>query len=135
MNARNHSYVAIVDDDESVCRSFGRLLRTAGYQPVTYPSGESFLEDLKRPHFDCLLLDIQLNGISGIELSRRLSSVNDTTPVIFITAHDGTEVRAEAEASGCAGYFSKMEAGTRILDLIEKCVSPDLPKAKKPSTT
>ena len=118
MNARNHSYVAIVDDDESVCRSFGRLLRTAGYQPVTYPSGESFLEDLKRPHFDCLLLDIQLNGISGIELSRRLSGVNDSTPILFITAQDDEELQARAEASGCAAFFRKTDPGAKILDFI-----------------
>ena len=128
MNGACNHYVAVVDDDESVCRSFGRLLRTAGFQPVTYLSAEAFLEDTKRPRFDCLVLDIQLEGISGLELSRRLSLVSDATPVIFITAHDDPKVREEAESSaGCAGYFSKNDPGAGILDLIKRIVDPSHP--------
>jgi FixJ family two-component response regulator len=115
-------YVAVVDDDESVCRSFGRLLRTAGFQPVTYASAEAFLEDHKRPRFDCLVLDIQLEGISGLELRHRLAGVKDATPIVFITAHDNAEVRAEAEASGCAGYFRKIDPGALVLEAIRKAV-------------
>jgi FixJ family two-component response regulator len=118
MNGQHHSYVAIVDDDESVCRSFGRLLRTAGYQTVTYPSAEAFLGDNKRPQFDCLVLDLQLPGISGLELSHRLASVNDPTPIVFITAQDDPEERASVEAAGCAGYFRKTDSGSEILNLI-----------------
>ena len=118
MNGRLNSYVAIVDDDESVCRSFGRLLRTADYQPVTYPSAEAFLGDNKRPQFDCLVLDLQLPGISGLELSHRLHAVNDPTPVVFITAQDDPEERASAEAAGSAGYFRKTDSGSEILNLI-----------------
>jgi FixJ family two-component response regulator len=123
MNGVANIYVAVVDDDESICRSFGRLLRMAGFQPVNYRSAEAFLADVKRPHFDCLVLDIQLEGISGIELRKRLSAVGDTTPVVFITAHDNPATRLEAEASGCAGYFSKTDPGETILTLIRKTMS------------
>lgn len=122
MHNRQNMYVAVVDDDESVCRSLGRLLRTAGFQPVSYTSAEAFLEDTKRPQFDCLILDIQLEGMSGLELFRRLAAVHDETPVMFITAHDAPEVRAEAEASGCAGYFRKTDSGALILEAITKAV-------------
>jgi CheY-like chemotaxis protein len=64
--------VAVVDDDENLCRSLGRLLRAAGIQPSTYASAEAFLGDTKHPQFDCLVLDIQLGGMSGIELAQRL---------------------------------------------------------------
>ena len=124
-------YVAIVDDDNSVCRSFARLLRTAGFQPVTYASAEAFLADAKRPRFDCLVLDIQLEGMSGLELSRRLAAVKDATPVIFITAHDNAEVRAEAESSGCAGYFRKIDPGELVLKAIRKAVHSDNRDRKK----
>ena len=117
-------YVAVVDDDESLCRSFSRLLRMAGFQPVTYASAEAFLEDTKRPRFDCLVLDIQLGGMSGLELSRRLKAVRDTTPFVFITAHDAPEMRAEALACGCAGYFSKTDPGALVLEVISKAVNP-----------
>ena len=123
MSGRFNSYVAVVDDDESVCRSLSRLLSAAGFQPVTYPSAEAFLEDGSRPRFDCLVLDIQLDGISGLELSHRLAAVNNVTPVVFITAHDDPSVRAEALASGCAGFFSKTDPGVQIIAAIKNSIS------------
>jgi FixJ family two-component response regulator len=114
------SYVAVVDDDESVCRSFGRLLRAAGLQPVAYDSAESFLADTKHPQFGCLVLDIQLGGISGIELAQRLVAVGEHTPIIFITAHDDPEARTAAESLGCAGFFRKTDSGQEVLDTIRK---------------
>lgn len=123
MGSKGITYVAVVDDDESVCRSFSRLLRTAGFQPVAYPSAEDFLNDGKRPRFDCLVLDIQLTGMSGLELGRHLASVNDQTPVIFITAHDDPAARTEAESSGCcAGFFRKTDPGASILGAIRDAV-------------
>ncbi len=134
-------YVAVVDDDKSLCRSFSRLLRMAGFQSITYASAEALLQDTKRPRFDCLVLDIQLEGMSGLELSRRLSAVQDFTPVIFITAHDDPEVREQAIAHGCAAYFRKTDPGELVLEAIRRTVSmrqgasPGLPApADKPST-
>ncbi len=121
-------YVAVVDDDASLCRSASRLLRIAGFQAVTYPSAEAFLHDTKRPHFDCLLLDIQLEGMSGIELRARLASVNDPTPIIFITAHDEPEMRAQALAGGCAGFFRKCDSAELVLEAIWRAVGNLQPK-------
>ena len=70
MSSPSPTYVAVVDDDESVCRSFARLLRASGIQAVTYSSAEAFLADSKRPQFDCMVFDVQLGGMSGIELAR-----------------------------------------------------------------
>jgi FixJ family two-component response regulator len=113
-------YVAVVDDDESVCRSFGRLLRAAGIQPITYDSAESFLTDTKHPQFACLLLDIQLGAMSGIELAQRLATEGGRIPIIFITAHDSPEARAEAKAAGCAAYFRKTDSGAEVLEAIRR---------------
>lgn len=113
-------YIAVVDDDQSICRSLSRLLRAAHFQPITYASAEEFLLDTKHPKFDCLVLDIQLEGMSGLELRQRLSAVNDVTPVVFITAHDDPAVRAEAEAFGCAGFFRKTDSGTDVLAVIRR---------------
>lgn len=117
---RQNIYIAVVDDDESICRSFSRLLRAAHFQPVTYASAEEFLADTKHPKFDCLVLDIQLEGMSGVELRQRLSAVNDVTPVVFITAHDNPEVRAHAKASGCIGFFHKTDSGSDVLATIRR---------------
>jgi FixJ family two-component response regulator len=80
--------------------------------------------DTHRPKFDCLVLDIQLQGISGLELSKRLVAVKDTTPVVFITAQDNPDVQNQAEAiSGCVGYFRKTAPGADILASIRHAIS------------
>ena len=123
MHSTRNIYVAVVDDDESVCRSFSRLLRAAHFQAITYPSAEAFLADTKHPKFDCLVLDIQLGGISGLELSQRLAAVKDTTPVVIITAHDDPGVREQAEAGGCAAFFRKTDPGESVLEAINEAVN------------
>jgi len=113
-------YVAVVDDDERLCQSYSRLLRAAGLQPITYLSAEAFLADKKQPQFDCLVFDVQLGGMSGIELSRQLTAAGGRTPCIFITAHDDPEARAAAEAAGCAAYFRKTDSGADVLEAIRR---------------
>jgi len=116
-------YVAVVDDDEELCRSFGRLLRAASFQPITYASAEALLADTKHPQFDCLVLDIELGGMSGIELAERLVADGSSTPFIFITAHEHLKAQARAQLPGAAGYFRKIDAGADVLSVIRRCVS------------
>ena len=116
-------YVAVVDDDEELCRSFGRLLRAAGLQPITYASAEALLADTKHPQFDCLVLDIELGGMSGIDLAKRLLANGRSTPCIFITAHEDLSARARAEVPGAAAYFRKTDSGADVLSVIRRCVS------------
>ena len=123
MSSHRNIYIAVIDDEDTICRSMSRLLRAAHFQPVTYSSAEAFLTDTNRPKFDCLVLDIQLKGMSGLDLRMRLLAVKNTTPVIFITAHDHPEVRAQAEASGCAGYFRKTDSGADVLAAIRRAIS------------
>jgi FixJ family two-component response regulator len=125
MESTRNIYIAVIDDDANICRSMSRLLRAAHLQPITYPSAESFLTDTNRPVFACLVLDIQLTGMSGLDLRQRLAAVKDVTPVVFITAHDDPVVRAQAEASGCAGYFRKTSSGTDILAAIRRAIGPE----------
>jgi len=124
MSSVTPTYVAVVDDDESICRSFGRLLRAAGLQPITYGSAESFLADNKHPQFGCLVLDIRLGEMSGIELARRLSDQGWHTPFIFITAFDDPEARRAAEALGCSAYLRKTDPGAEVLETIRKVALP-----------
>ena len=116
-------YIAIIDDDDSICRSMSRLLRAAHFQPIAYSSAEAFLTDTNRPKFACLVLDIQLKGMSGLDLSKRLRAVKDTTPVVFITAQDNPDIRVQAEASDCAGYFRKTDSGSDVLAAIRRTIS------------
>ncbi len=123
MSSPTNIYIAVIDDDESLCRSLGRVLRAAGLQPILYPSAEAFPADAKHPRFDCLLLDIRLGGMSGIELAQRLGSA---TSVIFITAHDEPEVREQALQTGWAAYLRKTDSAARMLAAIRQ-VLPNAP--------
>lgn len=110
--------VAVVDDDENLRRSFARLLRAAGMHSIAYASAEAFLEDTARPQFDCLVLDIELPGLSGLELQESLNASGISVPVLFITAFDEPRSRERAYAAGCAGYFRKTDSGRDVLDAI-----------------
>lgn len=119
-SASGLAYVAVVDDDEGACRALSRLLRAEGIQPIGYPSAEAFLADTKAPLFDCLVLDVQLSGMSGLELDRRLHASGSSVPVIYVTAHDEPETRALAQAAGCAAYFGKTAPGKDVIEAIRR---------------
>jgi FixJ family two-component response regulator len=114
--------VAIIDDDASANRALGRLLRGAGFDPKGFDSAETFLADPMRPAFGCLLVDIQLTGMSGLELQRRLQAEGSRLPVIFITAHDDPAAREEAVRRGCLAFFRKTDPGALIVDALRRAI-------------
>ena len=101
----------------------GRLLRAAGFKAITYRSAEAFLEDQERQAPHCILLDIQLGGMSGFELQNLLVASGSTVPVIFITAHDDDETGEQARKSVCSAYLRKNDPGEVVLDAIRKAVN------------
>jgi len=115
--------VGVVDDDESIRRSVARLLRAVGMHAITYASAEAFRADVKAPRFDCLVLDVQLPGMSGIELRNQLAAEGSAMPVLFVTAHDDPAALADAMAGPCAGFFRKTDAGIGFLDVIRGIAS------------
>lgn len=112
--------IAVIDDETSLRTSLSRLLRLAGFQPSGYPSAEDFLADDRRLAFDCLILDVRLDGMSGLDLLRQLAARGRHPPVIFITAFDDAEIRAQAQALGCAGFFRKTSPGAEIIEAIRR---------------
>ena len=123
MSTSPNIYVAVVDDEISICTSLSRLLRLANFQPICYPSAEAFLEDKKHPQFDCLVFDIRLKGMSGLELFRLLTEQRSCPPVIFVTAIDDPEIRARAATLGCAGFFCKSDPGAEIVKAVRCATS------------
>ena len=109
--------MAVVDDDAGLCKALGRLLRGWDMRAVTYPSAEAFLEDDHCPPLDCLILDIQLGGMSGFDLQEELRRSGCALPVIFITAHDAAETRDRALKTGAA-YVRKEEPGALLREAI-----------------
>lgn len=114
--------IAVVDDDDSFARAIGRLLRASGFEIIMYPSAESFLAARPDPSPVCLVLDIQLGGMSGVELQQELQAQGNQTPIIFVTAHDAQEIRDEAVNAGCVAYLRKPVASRALLEAVTKAV-------------
>jgi FixJ family two-component response regulator len=115
--------VIVVDDNEGLLKSVSRLLARHGVESRTFASAEALLESDCVPTATCLLLDIHLGGISGIELRRRLAASGSKRPVIFMTANDDEATRNEAMDAGCIAYLQKPFAGQVLLDAIGKAVA------------
>jgi FixJ family two-component response regulator len=110
--------VAIIDDDASVCRALGRLLRSMDFEAIEYGSAEAFLADQSNAKFCCLLVDIQLTGMSGLDVPPHLAARGDRTPVIFITAHDDPGLRDKAIKKGGARFFRKTDPFQQIIEAL-----------------
>ena len=117
------TFVIVVDDNEGLLKSVARLLAHHGIDSRMFASGEALLEADTVQTATCLLLDIHLGGISGIELQRRLAASGSKRPVIFMTANDDEATRNEAMDAGCIAYLRKPFAGQVLLDAIGKAVA------------
>jgi FixJ family two-component response regulator len=116
-------HIAVVDDDESLCRSMGRLLRASNLHPRTFSSAEAFLAEAPRQEFDCILLDVQLEGMSGLELCRRLTRDGGTVPVIIISALDDPDLKEQAARAGSFRCFSKTAPGHEVVTALLQAVA------------
>lgn len=114
--------VSIVDDDPSVRRALGRLVKSAGYIVETFASAREFLDSSPRGRSACLVLDIQMEGMSGFDLQERLAAERSAIPVIFITAHDDPPTRKRIRRSEVAAYLRKPFDDLTLLDAIRTAV-------------
>ena len=120
--------VAIVDDDIAHCRALARLLRASGMETTTYASAEDYLEAGRDREVDCLVLDIQLGGMSGFELQSSLAAGCQAPPIVFLTAHAEPETIARAACAGCA-HVRKTDPAPVLLEAIRRAAShPVFPK-------
>ena len=115
--------VIVVDDNAGLLKSVARLLAHHGIDSRTFASAEALVESDSVQTATCLLLDIHLGGISGIELQRRLKASGSRSPVIFMTANDDEATRNDAMDAGCVAYLRKPFAGQVLLDAIGKAVA------------
>src|SRR4051812_15499484 len=116
-------YVAVVDDDTSVGTALCRLLRTAGIEAKAFESAASFLETLQSRSPDCLVLDVQMPGMNGLELQQRLKDIAANLPVIMITGHDEASIHAICMAMGASSYLRKPLNDDDLLDAIDRAIS------------
>ena len=112
--------VFVVDDDAAHLRAVERLLKARGFDSKTFHSAEDFFDRADTSDGICLVLDIHLSGMSGIELSRQLEISGVFLPIIFITADDRDVTRKTALEVGCVAYLHKPFPAKLLMDAIEK---------------
>lgn len=101
------AFIAIVDDDEPLREALGSTLKAAGFATIAFASAEEFLSSADRKQTACLILDVRLPGMSGMELQRRLHESGDTVPIVFVTAHGDVSLRDLLMKAGAAAFLNK----------------------------
>jgi len=119
MSIRHNSrLVAIVDDDQSVQRSLQDLIESDGLSALCFSSAEQFLDSRARSKVACLIADIRMPGMSGLELQAKLKVERCRIPVIFITAHGDAEMRIHAIRQGAVEFLSKPFDDAVLLEIV-----------------
>jgi FixJ family two-component response regulator len=130
MNAENKKreepLVSIVDDDASVRRSTLRLLGSSGMRAEAFASPEDFLDSGRVAETACLLLDLRMPGMNGLELQRRLAETGWLIPIIFLSARASEEEENQALRAGAAGFLRKPVNKEQLLDAIRAAVKSQI---------
>jgi FixJ family two-component response regulator len=121
-NTAPRPLVAIVDDDESVRTAVGSLFRSMGFRTKLFGGGKDFLDFSNVCEVSCLILDVQMPGMDGLELQRRLASVRHHIPVVFITAYGDENARAQALREGAVDFLSKPFSEDALLDAVKSII-------------
>ena len=115
--------MAIVDDDDALRNSLDNLLRSVGFRVQGFASAEAFLQANHAPETACLLLDVHLPGMNGLELQRQLMAAHWGIPIIFVTAYIDDDVRARALAAGAVAFLYKPCHEEDLLHAIEAALT------------
>jgi FixJ family two-component response regulator len=125
--------VYVVEDDASMGNAIKNLLRSVGLEPQLFVTAQEFL-DAKRPDLpSCLILDVRLPGLSGLDLQRELSAANIRIPIIFITAHGDIPMSVRAMKAGAVEFLTKPFRDQDLLDAIQASLAQDRVQRQKDS--
>jgi len=118
--------VFIIDDDEAVCDSIKELVESVGLRTQSYASGQAFLDDFKPQRAGCLVLDVRMAGMSGLQLQQKLNELGAGIPVIIITGHGDVPMAVRALQAGAADFIQKPYRDQLLLDSINKALAADM---------
>ena len=113
------SLISIVDDDDSLRFLLASLIRSVGFQALSFASAEAFLSSTQTRDSRCLIVDVRMSGMNGLELQRHIVTANWGLPVIFITSHVDDDARAAALEAGAAGFLYKPFRDVDLLRTME----------------
>jgi len=114
--------ISVVDDDDSVRESLHGFIRSVGFAAKEFASAEEFLSWQDRRKTDCLILDLRMPGMNGLELQQELVATHSAIPVIFITAHGDQEARSRALGAGAVDFLSKPFSEETLLKAITRAL-------------
>ncbi len=120
--AETPPWIAVVDDDPAVLRALSRLLRSRAFRVQTFESGQDFLAVLPRSVPECLIVDLQMPGMSGLELQQHLARKGILIPTIMITAHGEAALRGRHEEAGLVAFLLKPLQENSLFAAINKAI-------------
>jgi FixJ family two-component response regulator len=123
MSDNERRVVCIVDDDASLRRSLRNLLSSVGFQIETFPSAEAFLESDQRQNTGCMVLDLRMAGMSGLELLRHLAASGSRIPVIVLTAHGDDDTRQQTLQAGAVAFLKKPFQSAALVDAVRNALA------------
>jgi FixJ family two-component response regulator len=112
-------FISVVDDDASVRGALDSLLRSGGLSVALFASAEEFLPSPARGKTGCLILDLRMPGMNGLELQQRLATSGERIPIIILTAHDDEEARTRALGAGAVAFLQKPFDAKTLLGAVE----------------
>ena len=130
IQSRARRLISLVDDDESIRRTTALLIQSFGFQAAAFESAESFLKSGQLHETSCLIVDVQMPGMNGLQLQRHLASSGYRIPVIFITAYDNKESRQQAMQAGAVAFLSKPFNDELLLETIRATLRDEDGSAK-----
>ena len=114
--------ISIVDDDDSLRNSLNNLIRSVGFSVQGFSSAEAFLNSNRLDDTACLILDVRMPGMTGLDLQRQLVAINSRTPIIFITSHIDDDARARALEAGAVDFLYKPFREEMLLKAIDSAL-------------
>ena len=122
MGESDRPVISVVDDDESLRRSLSNLLRSVGFGVETFASAEEFLRSAQPENTGCLVLDLQMTGMSGLDLLRQLAFRDSRIRVVILTAHGDEETRRRSLQAGAVAFLDKPFHSDALLDAVRAAV-------------
>jgi Response regulator len=123
--AQSRAVVFVVDDEVSVREALESLVRSAGFEVETFASAQDFLDRRKADKPGCLVLDVRLPGLSGLDLQKRIVEANQEIPIIFITGHGDVPTSVQAMKAGAVEFLMKPFSDQALLDAIQQAIKRD----------
>src|SRR5437870_13710864 len=118
MAKRETPAIYVVDDDESLRRSLRNFLRSVGFRVETFASAEEFLTSAERENTGCLVLDLRMTGMTGLDLLRHLAVADSRSPAVILTAHGDDETRRRSVEAGAVAFLDKPFHSDALLDAV-----------------